>query len=290
MYIKDMFEKKKPVVAIEIFPPKLNVPLNNVIETSAAMAKYSPDYMSVTYGAGGTTADNTVKIASHLQNKLGMTALAHLTCVCMTKEKIHSVLHELKQNNISNILALRGDFPPDYSEVEKDKMQYRYAYQLVEEIRNFGGFCIGGACYPEGHVENENKESDIDNLKYKLDAGIDFFITQLFFDNNMLYSFLYRLAAKGLNLPVVAGFMPVTNAKQIKRMCGLSGATLTPKFKAIIDKFYDKPEALKQAGIAYATEQIIDLISNGVSGIHIYSMNKPEIAGKIMENISEIVG
>lgn len=290
MYIKDILSKKKPLIGFEIFPPKQNVALDNVINTAAALSSIEPDYMSVTYGAGGTTADNTVKIASHLQNKLDTTALAHLTCVCATKEKIRGILAELRENNIQNILALRGDFPVDSTGFDPCSMEFKYAYELVREIRDFRGFCIGGACYPEGHIENPNKEKDIDNLKYKIESGVDFLITQLFFDNNMLYSFLYRLAAKNINLPVFAGIMPVTNSKQIKRMCDLSGATLTPKFRAILDKFYDKPEALMQAGIAYATEQIIDLISNGVTGIHIYTMNKPEVARKIIENISEIVG
>ena len=288
MFIKDIFEKKETVISLEVFPPKPEVPMESVLPAIYDLAKTKPSYMSVTYGAGGGNTANALEVSSTIQNDLGVTALQHLTCVGAKRENILSILENFRKNNIQNILALRGDFPQGVS-FDKESMDYKYAYELIREIKAYGGFCVGGACYPEGHVENPNKEKDIDNLLYKVEAGVDFLVTQLFFDNNMLYSFLYRLAAKNISVPVTAGIMPVTTAGSVKRMCAMSGATLTPKFRNMVDKFGDKPEALKQAGIAYATEQIIDLISNGVRRIHIYTMNKPEIAGKILENISSII-
>ncbi|MBE7062776.1 MAG: methylenetetrahydrofolate reductase [NAD(P)H] [Ruminococcaceae bacterium] len=288
MYIKDIFAKNETVISLEVFPPKAQVPLEDVLPAVQTLAETKPAYMSVTYGAGGGNTANALEVASAIQNDFGVTALAHLTCIGATRDAILEILDNFKARNIRNILALRGDFPKEVP-FDKDSMEYKYAYQLIREIKAYGGFCVGGACYPEGHVENPNKEKDIDNLLYKIEAGVDFLVTQLFFDNNMLYSFLYRLAAKNINIPVTAGIMPVTSGNSIKRMCAMSGATLTPKFRAMVDKFGDKPDALRQAGIAYATEQIIDLISNGVRRIHIYTMNKPEIAGKILENISSII-
>ena len=214
-----------------------------------------------------------------------MTPLAHLTCVSSTKEKVHQVLEELKEKKIENILALRGDIPAD----GVTPKEYRYASQLIREIKESGDFCIGAACYPEGHVESANKSVDMDYLKEKVEAGCDFVTTQMFFDNSILYSYLYRIREKGITVPVIAGIMPVTHASQIKRITGMSGTYLPARFKAIVDRFGDNPAAMKQAGIAYATEQIIDLIANGVNGIHVYSMNKPDVAAKIQENLKEIL-
>ena len=215
----------------------------------------------------------------------GVTPLAHLTCVSSTKEKVHQVLEELKEKKIENILALRGDIPAD----GVTPKEYRYASQLIREIKESGDFCIGAACYPEGHVESANKSVDMDYLKEKVEAGCDFVTTQMFFDNSILYSYLYRIREKGITVPVIAGIMPVTHASQIKRITGMSGTYLPARFKAIVDRFGDNPAAMKQAGIAYATEQIIDLIANGVNGIHVYSMNKPDVAAKIQENLKEIL-
>lgn len=288
MKISELLKMNKTMVSFELFPPKPGAEFEPVLKAAKNIAVLQPDFMSVTYGAGGGTSCNTVKIASHVQNELKVTALAHLSCVSSTKEEVNGVLKEIKQNGIENILALRGDIPADSKFPIPG--QYRYAYELIQEIKSKGDFCIGAACYPEGHVECEHKEKDIENLKLKVDSGCDFLTTQMFFDNTVLYNFLYHIREKGITVPVLAGIMPVTNGKQIARICQLSGTILPARFRAIVDKFADKPEAMKQAGIAYATEQIIDLIANGVKGIHIYSMNKPEVAANIMHNLSFILG
>ena len=287
MKIKDLLQNKKVTVSFEVFPPKENAPFEPVISAVDKLSIHKPDYISVTYGAGGGVSTKTVDIATHIQKELSITALAHLTCVSSTKDDVSNVLNQLKANKIENILALRGDIPQGVDFPQP--MHYQYAYQLINDIKSYGDFSIGAACYPEGHIECDNKENDIAYLKEKVDAGCDFLVTQLFFDNNVLYNFLYRLFQKNINVPIVAGVMPVTNSRQIKRMTALSGATLTPKYKAMLDRFADNPEALMQAGILYASEQIVDLISNGVKGIHIYTMNKPEIAEGIMKNISQAI-
>ncbi len=287
MKISEILEQRKLTVSFEIFPPKQEAAYDSVIGCAGELAALCPDFMSVTYGAGGGTSSNTVKIVSHLQDSVGITSIAHLTCLSSTRAEVHSIIGELKNRGIHNVLALRGDRPKDPGFVAPG--DYRFASDLVREIRAAGDFCVGGACYPEGHPESGNKEHDLDNLKLKVDAGCDFLTTQMFFDNNMLYSFLYRAQGKGISVPVLAGIMPVTNAAQVKRMIELSNAYLPPKFLAMIDRFGENNDALKQAGIAYATEQIIDLISNGIRGIHIYAMNKPEVVGKIIANISEII-
>lgn len=284
MKISKILAKGKPTLSFEVFPPKTEDKYESVKTAAIQIAKTRPAFMSVTYGAGGGTSKYTVDIASTLK-ECGVTPLAHLTCVSSTKEKVYSVLGELQARGIENVLALRGDIPKD-GRVESD---YRYASELIQEIRNAGDFCIGAACYPEGHVESENKTADIAHLKEKVEAGCEFVTTQMFFDNNILYNYLYRIREKGITVPVVAGIMPVTNAAQINRICSMSGTYLPARFKAIVDRFADNPAAMKQAGIAYATEQIIDLIANGVNAIHVYSMNKPEVAEKIRESLSEII-
>lgn len=284
MKIRDILAKGTPTLSFEVFPPKTEDKFESVEKAAAQIAKLKPAFMSVTYGAGGGTSQYTVDIAAHIQERYQVTPLAHLTCVSSSREKVHQVLAQLKERKIENVLALRGDIPAD-GKVEKD---YRYAAQLIREIKE-EDLCIGAACYPEGHVESENKSEDILHLKEKVDAGCDFITTQMFFDNNILYNFLYRIREKGITVPVIAGIMPVTNKAQIKRICQMSGTYLPSRFKAIVDRFGDNPAAMKQAGIAYATEQIIDLIANGVNAIHVYSMNKPDVARKIQENLSEIL-
>ena len=286
MKISELLQTRKLTISFEIFPPKQDSAYDAVIGCADELGKYEPDFISVTYGAGGGTSANTVKIASHLQDR-GVTPLAHLTCLSSTKTEVHAIVEEMKTRNIENVLALRGDRPKDPSFVPPG--DYTHACDLVRDIREHGDFCIGGACYPEGHPESGNKDKDLDNLKLKVDAGCSFLTTQMFFDNNMLYSFLYRAQAKGIAVPVLAGIMPVTNGAQLKRMVDLSNAYLPPKFLALVDRFGDDNDAMKQAGIAYATEQIIDLVTNGVRGIHIYAMNKPDVVQKIVSNISDII-
>ena len=287
MKIRDILKSEEPHISFEVFPPKTDAGYDSVLAATEKIAALKPSFISVTYGAGGGTSKNTVSIASHIKDDFGVTSLAHLTCVSSTKEVVHQVIGELKENGIENILALRGDIP---SEDECPlPNRYRYASELIEDIRQQGDFCIGAACYPEGHVETEHKKDDIINLKHKVDCGVDFLTTQMFFDNHILYNFLYRIREKGITVPVLPGIMPVTNKKQIARIGGMSGTILPERFRAIVDRFGDDQKAMQQAGIAYATDQIIDLIANGVNHIHVYSMNKPEVAAAIIRNLSEIV-
>lgn len=285
MRIIDILKKDGIHLSFEIFPPRNEGRKESVMQAVRELVALSPDFISVTYGAGGGTSSQTGDIATEISN-LGCSSLAHLTCVSSTKEEVKEVIQQLKAKKIENILALRGDLPKDGN---LEETHYRYAYELIQDIRKEGEFCIGAACYPEGHIESPHKEDDILYLKQKVETGVDFLTTQMFFDNHSLYNFLYRIREKGIEVPVVAGIMPVIHAKQIQRICSLSGATLPPKFSAILDRFGNHPEAMKQAGISYATDQIIDLFANGVQNIHIYTMNKPEIGRAILENISEIV-
>ena len=287
MKIKERISDGKVHLSFEVFPPKTDAKYDDVIAAVEEIAKLQPSFISVTYGAGGGTSKNTVKIASHIQNDLSVDSIAHLTCVSSTKEEVRQRISELQDSGIENILALRGDIPQDAAFPIPN--QYKYAYELIQDIRSQGDFCIGAACYPEGHVESEHKEEDIAHLKYKVDCGVDFLTTQMFFDNSVFYNFLYRIREKGITIPVIPGIMPVTNGKQIARSCQLSGAVLPSRFRAIVDCFGDNPKAMQQAGIAYATDQIIDLIANGIKNIHVYSMNKPEVAAAIMHNLSEIL-
>lgn len=287
MKIKDILKEKTPHISFEVFPPKTDAGFASVLSATDQIGALKPSYMSVTYGAGGGTSKNTVNIASHIKDDLGLTSLAHLTCVSSTKEHVARVIDELKKNNIENVLALRGDIPKE-SEFPLPN-HYRYAYELVEEIKSKGDFCIGAACYPEGHVEMEHKKDDIRYLKEKVDCGVDFITTQMFFNNDIFYNFLYRIREQGIMIPVLPGIMPITTKKQLARSCALSGTAVPQRFRAIVDYFGDDPAAMKQAGIVYATDQIIDLIANGVRNIHVYSMNKPEVAAAIMQNLSEIV-
>lgn len=285
MKIRDILAGDKPTLSFEVFPPKTEDAYESVEKAASEIAKLKPSFMSVTYGAGGGTSDFTVEIASTIQEKYGVTPLAHLTCVSSDRAKVHHVLEELKEKKIENILALRGDLPKD----GKTPEVYHHASELIREIKEAGDFCIGAACYPEGHVESANKAVDMDYLKEKVEAGCDFATTQMFFDNSVFYSYLYRIREKDIKIPIIAGIMPVTNASQIKRITQMSGTYLPSRFMSLVDKFGDNPAAMKQAGIAYATDQIIDLIANGIKGIHVYSMNKPDVARKIQENLSEIL-
>jgi len=285
MKLSELFKQRKSTLSFEVFPPKTWDDFESVKSATEEIARLKPDFMSVTYGAGGGTSETTVSIAENIYKNFGVTPLAHLTCVSSDKKTVTDQLNKLKSLGINNILALRGDIP-EGSETSSD---YSHASQLISDIKSVGDFCIGAACYPEGHPESATQKEDIKYLKEKVDMGCDFLTTQMFFDNDILYNFLYKIREAGITVPVVAGIMPVTNGKQIARICRLSGTYLPRRFVAIVDKFGDNPQAMKQAGVAYATEQIIDLLANGVKNIHVYTMNKPDIAAKIQDNLSEIL-
>ena len=284
MKIKELLARDQITFSCEIFPPKKELEFSGIHKIVDQIHDLGADFISVTYGAGGSTSKKTLEVASYIQDTHHTPALAHLTCCGATKEDIARRVQEMKARGIENVLALRGDLPQDYV-----PGPYTYAIELIRDIKTQGDFCIGAACYPEGHVECAHKEQDIGFLKEKVEAGCDFLTTQMFFDNNVYYNFLYRVLAAGIQVPVIPGIMTVINAKQIKRSCELSGTVLPPRFKAIADKFAEDPQAMEQAGIAYATEQIIDLIANGVKYIHLYTMNRPQTAAKIVANLSHIL-
>lgn len=286
MRLTELLESEEVTISCELFPPKQGAQLANYKKIVADMAAVKPAYMSVTYGATGGTSDYTVELANEVRNVNHIPVLAHLTCASSTKEKVASVIEELKAKQIENILALRGDIPANADFPLPN--QYRYASELIADIKAQGDFCIGGACYPEGHPEADTIFEDLTHLKEKVDAGCEFLTTQMFFDNNILYNFMYKALKRGIDVPIVAGIMPITSKVQVKRSISLSGCVIPTRFQAIVDRFGDNPDAMKQAGIAYATEQIIDLIANGVNHVHIYTMNKPDIAGAILRNLSDI--
>ena len=287
MKISEILKQGKPTISFEVYPPKTEDQFTKHREATMKIAGLKPDFMSVTYGANGGTRKYTFQMASDIQNKCGVTALAHITCVTTDRNGIHERLNDLKDKGIENVLALRGDIPEGYEFPVKNG--YLHANELAADIKSYGDFCVGAACYPEGHPEAHTKQQDMENLKLKQDAGCEFLTTQMFFDNSILYSFLYRIREIGITIPVLAGIMPITQKKQIETAVKLSGTVFPARFLSIADKFGDNPKAMKQAGIAYATEQIIDLVANGVKGIHVYSMNKPDVAAKIMDNLSEIL-
>ncbi len=286
MRISSLFEQKKTVLSFEVFPPKKSSPIETIYNTLEELKGLKPDFISVTYGAGGNAGDTaTSDIAYAIKHRYGIEPLAHLTCVNDTKQEISQVLDRLENSGTENILALRGDINPSIL----PKHEFKYASELVKLIRVRGGFHLSGACYPEGHINALNKEEDILNLKKKVDAGVEHLISQLFFDNSYFYSFIDRVRAEGITVPIEAGIMPVTNKSQIERMVTLCGASLPSKFSKMMQRFEHSPEALRDAGIAYAVDQIVDLISRGVDGIHLYTMNNPYIARKISESISGMI-
>ncbi len=286
MKINKILADKTPTISFEVFPPKQETGLNEVKTAAGAIAALGPSFMSVTYGAAGSTSKLTVEVASDIKNLHGVSVMPHLTCVASTKEHVANMIRQIRENNIDNVMALRGDLPKDGIVCH----DFEHASDLVREIRSLDpDICIGGACYPEGHIESANKAEDINYLKVKVDAGCDFLTTQMFFDNNIFYNFLYRVKDVGINVPVVPGIMPITTAKQLSRSVQLSGTSVPERFKAIVDRFGDDPVAMRQAGIIYATEQIIDLIANGITHIHVYSMNKPDVASDILYNLKGII-
>lgn len=291
MKIIDILNSGKMSMSFEVFPPKTDTAFENVSRATQEIAKLNPSYMSITYGAGGGTSKYTLDIAENIMKDFGVPTLAHLTCVSSSRETVRERIEEMNARGINNVLALRGDIPADMENDDRSEWSYRYAVDLIREIKDSGyDFCIGGACYPEIHPESSNQKEDIKHLKEKVDAGCEFLTTQMFFDNNLLYNFLYKIREAGITVPIIAGIMPITNANQVDRAIKLSGSFMPQRFKSLVDKFGSDPLAMKQAGIAYATDQIIDLYANGLTNIHVYSMNKPDVAQKIQANLSDILG
>ncbi len=289
MKLSTLFSDKLSL-SFEVFPPKTNSSFDSVKFATEEIAKLRPSFMSVTYGAGGGTSEYTLEIAKNIKYQYGVPTLAHLTCVSSTRETVRERLLKMHEAGIENVMALRGDLTPELMETDRSKWDYRYAVDLIRDIRESGyDFCIGGACYPEIHPESANQKEDIKYLKEKVDAGCSFLTTQMFFDNNLLYNFLYKIREAGITVPVIPGIMPITNANQLDHALHLSGSFIPQRFKSLVDKFGSSPDAMKQAGIAYATDQIIDLFANGIKNVHIYSMNNPDVAQKIQSNLSDII-
>lgn len=290
MKIIDLLKQSKSSLSFEVFPPKSETGFESVKSATEEIAKLRPSFMSVTYGAGGGTSQYTLDIAKNINRLYGVPTLAHLTCVSSTRETVKRKIEEIKAADIENVMALRGDIPPELENSDRASWDYKYAINLIYELKSANpDFCIGGACYPEIHPESINQKEDIKRLKEKVDAGCDFLTTQMFFDNNLLYNFLYKIREAGITVPVLPGIMPITNANQVSRAIKLSGSFMPQRFKSLVDKFGSNPAAMKQAGIAYATDQIIDLYANGITNVHVYSMNKPDVARKIQDNLSDII-
>ena len=291
MKIIDILKSEKLSLSFEVFPPKTEMGFNSVKTATKEIAKLRPSFMSVTYGAGGGTSRYTLDIAKNIKELYGVPTLAHLTCVSSTKETVKDKINKIKNAGIENVMALRGDIPELMKDADRSLWDYKYATDLIYELKSANpDFCIGGACYPEIHPESPTQKEDIKYLKEKVDAGCDFLTTQMFFDNNLLYNFLYKIREAGITVPIIPGVMPITNANQVERAIKLSGSFMPQRFKSLVDKFGSSPDAMKQAGIAYATDQIIDLYANGITNVHVYSMNKPDVAEKIQNNLSDILG
>lgn len=290
MKISELLKQDKRRISFEVFPPKTSTSFDNVMSAAKQIAALKPAFVSITYGAGGGTSRYTLDIAKSIQDDMQVPALAHLTCVSSSRETIHERINDIKTSGISNVLALRGDLTPDMEAGGLVSRDYHHATELIKELKAADpSFCIGGACYPEVHPESPNQAEDIKHIKEKVDAGCEFLTTQMFFDNNLFYNFLYKIREAGITVPIIPGIMPITRANQVERAIKLSGSFMPQRFKSIVDRFGDDPEAMKQAGIAYATDQIIDLYANGIKLVHIYSMNKPDVAEKITDNLSNII-
>lgn len=290
MKLTEILKQDSLSLSFEVFPPKTDMAFDSVKHATEEIAKLSPSFMSVTYGAGGGTSKYTLEIAKNIKERYGVPTLAHLTCVSSTKETVAEKIEAMKSAGIENVMALRGDLTPELESSDRSAWAYRHAIDLIRDIKESSAdFCIGGACYPEIHPESADQKEDIKYLKEKVDAGCDFLTTQMFFDNNLLYNFLYKIREAGITVPIIPGVMPITNANQVERAIKLSGSFMPQHFKSIVDKFGHSPEAMKQAGIAYATDQIIDLFANGITNVHVYSMNKPDVAAKIQSNLSYIL-
>ena len=291
MKLTDILTKDNFSLSFEVFPPKTDTAFNSVKSAVEEIAELKPAFVSVTYGAGGGTSRYTLEMAKAVEEKSGVSTLAHLTCVSSTKDTVKNKIKEMQEYGIENVMALRGDLPAGMENSDRSSWSYRNAIDLIRDIKEIGAnFCIGGACYPEVHPESGNQKEDIQHLKEKVDAGCEFLTTQMFFDNNLLYNFLYKIREAGITVPVIAGIMPITSAGQVERAIKLSGSFMPQRFKALVDKFGTYPDAMMQAGIAYATDQIIDLYANGITNVHVYTMNKPEVARSIQSNLSNIIG
>ena len=291
MKLSEIFSQDKLSLSFEVFPPKTDAAFDTVKIATEAIAGLHPSFVSVTYGAGGGTSKYTLDIAENLLKNYGVPTLAHLTCVSSSKEMVKERIEAMKQAGIENVMALRGDLTPEMEGQDRSHWDYRYAIDLVRELKESGAdFCVGGACYPEVHPESTDQKEDIRRLKEKVEAGCDFLTTQMFFDNNLLYNFLYKIREAGITVPVIPGIMPITNGNQVERAVKLSGSFVPTRFKSLVDRFGSNPDAMKQAGIVYATDQIIDLYANGIKNVHVYTMNKPDVAEKIMDNLSAILG
>lgn len=291
MKIIDVLNQDCFAMSFEVFPPKMDSNFETVKRATNEIAKLNPAFMSVTYGAGGGTSSYTLDIAKNIKKEYGVSTLAHLTCVSSTRETVKQRIKDIVDADIENVMALRGDLTPELIANGMSRCDYRYAIDLIREIKESGhDLCIGAACYPEVHPESADQKEDIIHLKEKVDAGAEFLTTQMFFDNNLLYNFLYKIREKGISVPVIAGIMPITNANQVERAMKLSGSFMPYRFKSLVDKFGSDPAAMKQAGIIYATSQIIDLYANGIQFVHVYSMNKPDVAAAIQKNVSDILG
>lgn len=291
MKIIDILNQNRLTLSFEVFPPKTETAFESVKRAVEEIARLKPSFMSVTYGAGGGTSKYTLDIARNIKDRYGVPTLAHLTCVSSSRATVAQRIKELSACGIKNVMALRGDIPKELENADRSGWDYRHAVDLVRELKAADrDFCIGGACYPEVHPESADREEDVRYLREKVDAGCDFLTTQMFFDNELLYEFLSNLRRAGIDVPVLPGIMPITNAVQIERAVKLSGSYVPPRFLRLLERYGDDPAAMKQAGIAYATEQIVDLYANGIRNVHVYSMNKPDVAEKIQANLSDILG
>jgi len=291
MKLTELWQSDRLSLSFEVFPPKTDSAFVSVKSATESIAALKPSFMSVTYGAGGGTSRYTLEIAKNIKARYGVPTLAHLTCVSSTRETVREKIREIAEAGLENVMALRGDLTPALAESDRSTWAYRHAIDLIRDIKDSGAnFCIGGACYPEIHPESKDQAEDIRYLREKVEAGCSFLTTQMFFDNNLLYNFLYKIREAGITVPVIPGIMPITNGTQVARAIQLSGSFMPQRFKSLVDRFGSSPAAMKQAGIAYATDQIIDLFANGIRNVHVYSMNKPEVAEAILHNLSDILG